>query len=294
MMQHNSPAPRDGVEDHHCPTANEYLNVLSPRCEQLWEGNASAWIFRGQANAEWELKPTAVRDPKVFAKYGIRSPSVHPGYVPNSVPAWSERAGFQELLLLRFREGLERSGLVIPTRSPRVRRQEMNETFSSAEPLREAFPLMALAQHHGLPTMLLDWTRRAWVAAYFAAAEAADKERRGTTTHLAVWALLRGGLQDPTEGTHFYEAPGGTNPNLHAQAGLFTLHFGEDDPSLEQHFVRVKRITGSVPILKRITLPTSEAPRLLRLLSDEGIHGASMFPGPDGVVRSMRENALWG
>jgi hypothetical protein len=33
-------------------------------------------------------------------------------------------------------------------------------------------------------------------------------------------------------------------------------------------------------------------PRLLRLVSYEGIDGVSMFPGADGVVRAMREVAL--
>lgn len=40
-------------------------------------------------------------------------------------------------------------------------------------------------------------------------------------------------------------------------------------------------------------LPHSEARQLLRLLSDEGVDGASMFPGADGVVRAMRERVLW-
>ena len=46
--------------------------------------------------------------------------------------------------------------------------------------------------------------------------------------------------------------------------------------------------------LWRLTLPHVEARELMRLLSLEGVDGASMFPGPDGVVKAMREAAIWG
>lgn len=301
MTDPKDPASRDGVEDQHLRSAGEFLDALSPRSDP-WASEPSAWIYRGQADAEWELKAKAVRDPDAFAKYGVRVASIRPGYVPGAVPVWRERIGFQERLLTRFRTGLDQSGLVIPSRAPRVSSREPEERNSNVRdplweglPLRETLPLIALAQHHGLPTILLDWTRRSWIAAYFAAVEAAEPEKRGRATHLAVWALRRGGLDQPTEGPYFYEAPGGTNPNLSAQSGLFTMLRVDDgdDLSLEGHFVRLRKITGGALPLQRLTLPVSEAGQLLRFLSYEGITGASMFPGADGVVRAMRETALW-
>lgn len=49
---------------------------------------------------------------------------------------------------------------------------------------------------------------------------------------------------------------------------------------------------GTAP-LRRLQLPWSETPKLLRMLSYEQIDAARMFPGRDGVVSSMKEHRLW-
>ncbi|MFC1643250.1 FRG domain-containing protein [Myxococcota bacterium] len=289
-MPGEHPEARHGVEDHYFSSAHEFLNALSPRYEPLWRNNATGWIFRGQADASWQLQPGAVRDMRAFSKFGVsgESPNV-PGV---TTPAWRRRIDLQQELLIRFMEGLDRSGLTIPWRPPTVSVFARPEITSNAEPPPDALPLMALAQHHGLPTMFLDWTRRAWVAAYFPAVEVA--ERACEPTHLAVWALFRERLHDKGRRLKFYQAPGATDPNLHAQCGLFTLLAAENDPSLEEHIAQLLlESTGDTPLLRRLLLPASEARRLLRFLADEGVHGASLFPGPDGVVRWMREGVLW-
>ena len=47
------------------------------------------------------------------------------------------------------------------------------------------------------------------------------------------------------------------------------------------------------PFMRKLTLPGACGKELQRLLSEEGITGSSMFPGLDGVVRSMKEQAIW-
>lgn len=289
MTSAHVPTPREGVKDHSADTAEEFLDTLSPR-NDLWSADPPSWIYRGQADAEWELKAKAERRPDEFEKYGIRIASASRDDVDRKKHWMSDRKHLQDQLLERFRNGLDRSGLSIPSRSPEVISSE--QVSYCAEPRREAFPLMALAQHHGLPTMLLDWTRRAWVAAYFAAVEFALGNAE-SATHLAVWALQRGNRKEWLEGLRFYDAPGGTNPNLKAQAGLFTSHLADGDPSLEQYLAKMRQTAKGVPVLRRIAMPTQEARKLLRLLSYEEISAASMFPGADGVVKAMYETTLW-
>ena len=69
--------------------------------------------------------------------------------------------------------------------------------------------------------------------------------------------------------------------------------FDDGDPSLEEKCAALAAKPCGAPALRRLALPVEEAPKLLRLLADEGITGASMYPGADGVVKAMREEALW-
>jgi hypothetical protein len=256
-----------------------------------WATESVAWVYRGHGKADWELKARAVREKEAFKELGIGG----------DTSRWTTRVELLVEMLARFRRGLDETGLVIPTKSPRLLLAEFSEVTSNADPPREAWPLMALAQHHGLPTPLLDWSRRASVAAYFAASSAVDPQLQGQSTHLAVWCLDAGAhlghahdmMRSKSGHLQLYVAPGGTNPNLRAQAGVFTYLWGENDPSVEAYVAHRHAEGLAAPKLHRVTLPVTEAGKLLRLLSRDGIHGASMFPGADGVVRAMREEALW-
>jgi len=279
---------RPGVTDHHARDARALLEVLRPTAPD-WGGYATNWVFRGQADAEWKLVAKAMRGPDAFIDYDL----------PGGLPSWSERADTHVLMLDRFRNHLDRAGLPIPTVGPRLLSYEFNRYHSSLWPEPEAFPLMALAQHHGLPTMLLDWSRRPLVAAYFAAVELAEKLKKGSRKFpavMAVWALQREGFEQGGEPL-FYQPPASTNPNLHAQAGLFTLeHVDNSHPDVGlESWLQIRSANGEkTPELRRFLLDAEYAPQLLRLLAQEGVDGCTLFPGADGVVKAMRERVLRG
>jgi hypothetical protein len=273
------------VDDQYFEDAATFVDDLGQR-KRPWSDEDSEWLFRGHADAKWNLLPTAYRDHVAkFSRYGITLTEVACGRTPHT-----ERTLLQQQLLYKFRTGLDRSGLRIPEGSPRTRDDEPDFQKFSGSPPTEAFPLMALAQHHRLPTILLDWTRRAWIAAYFAAVDVI-KEKPEEADFVAVWALRRDQWKP---GLHniFYEAPAGTNPNLHAQNGLFTIANDEDGRGIDQYNAQ-ERAQRCIAELKRLLLPKTCSRDLLRLLAREGITGATMFPGCDGIVRAMREEASW-
>jgi hypothetical protein len=152
---------------------------------------------------------------------------------------------------------------------------------------------MALGQHHGLPTRLLDWSTRSYVAAYFAISDAVGKKPQ--PDRLAVWVLNITRSFTHSTNLETVRVPGGNNPNLAAQAGVFTLLRQEGargrpfhgETSLDGHFLAQKsRIP--IPMLK-ITLPVAEAPAALRLCELYGVTGATLFPDYYGAARAAKD-----
>ena len=174
-------------------------------------------------------------------------------------------------------------------------------------PPSELLSLMALAQHHHLPTRLLDWTRHHLKAAHFAAYEPAqEKSPQG---RLSVWVFdliqrdLVRGFGAPKLPFTIITAPAATNLNLRAQEGVFTV--GEpienDDSFVDRRpfdqmlaeLCAQRSIGSSMPWFYRITLPKSEARELSAELGKESITRATLFPDFYGVVEAMKEARLW-
>ena len=133
---------------------------------------------------------------------------------------------------------------------------------------------LAMAQHFGLPTRLMDWTYNPLVAIYFAVEQLRPED--------AVVYALNGcaTIQNPKINPYVQKSvkrfrPPYISARIQHQAGLFTLH---PDPA--------------VPFdhegLSRIVIPDRLIPDVKRQLFAYGINQKMIYPGLEGVARDIR------
>jgi len=236
-----------------------------------------AYIFRGQASDSWSLSPTLARllppeagaagGPEDFAKYCQRA---------RSIERHAER-------LFRIDAHAHLTKAQLPSKG-------------------DVLEWWIMMRHHGAPTRVLDWTASPFVALYFACC--GEWEAAGV-----VWVLHPGSLQPDTPDV---DPLGVANSHSDFDPDVFEplklLVFRSTEPSerivaqqsrftacshpLQDHAGAVAHHLGmSVPLdsALRIVIPAAAKLEMLRKLRIVNVTAAALFPGMDGLGRSVDE-----
>jgi hypothetical protein len=230
---------------------------------------AGRYAFRGHADAAWALKTPLLR-----ALEGHR-------------PSAPQALEIERSAMLEFQK---QAHLYVP---PRM-------AFAD-----DAASTWAVMQHYGAPTRLLDWTRSPYVALYFA------------VIHLegdgAVWLLDAHALQEATRRRHPGLVPLAEEPEARAQilldpaapavVYLTDLHVQTERMAAQQLlFTLSPRILADHGALiartleragpgawQKLVVPEALKPEFMRRLRTMNITARALFPGLDGVGRSIGE-----
>lgn len=278
-------------ESKHFEKADDLWEALSPTREHELAKAPSKLVYRGHADAAtWKLIPSVLRE--------------------EFIERWthgqltSDRQILREINLLEcFADFCDQIGVRLPNDSPSFRKEHLSVQYFNQEyyktklwPDPKLLEVMALAQHHGVPTRLLDWTKIPYVAAYFAASGALGRcSNWKPDDKLAIWVLN-------LERINLYEkvkicvVSGAVSPHLAAQAGLFTVHphDGVRGESLEVKGLEEEFLTSPETPLLCLTLPSTQSIRLMELCNKAGFTGASIYPSADGAGKAVIDNMnLW-
>ncbi len=231
-----------------------------------WNAQRDGWAFRGEHDASWPLISSLARRLMQMK-------------VPREL--WRER---EERALRVFRR---KAHVYLPDRSV----------------LEDTLRCLAMMQHHGAPTRLLDFTKSPFVAAFFALESAlSDSAVYALNTPLlsslapAQDASLTRDAIDPrlagsferffTAGTQpllWFGEPSEMDRRLVAQSGLLVVP-GLLDAPLDTLLATYRSAT---PLIEKVVLARSMRADAMHALYRMNITQATLFPDLDGLARSI-------
>lgn len=231
------------LESRRFNTVENFIKAISP----FGDVNSHPfknYIFRGQGNSKWSLLPSVYRDETEIPYLGIQKG-------PKST--FGQQREMEWELIVSFIKEVNSNGFHLPNENLIYKildtldnTQEVSKILRHEKvwPDQEYLSILALAQHYGLPTRLLDWTNNSLISAYFAAKQCIEEIENGSKVKsLSVFALNSGwsefkGQSELNEHHHeiynnykeditfgIVRPPTYFNAHLKAQKGLFTCQY---------------------------------------------------------------------
>jgi hypothetical protein len=201
------------------------------------------YLFRGCGDAGWTLSSSFDRQ---F------------GFLPGE-----KRMAIWASLLQEFRESCAEHGV-------------------AREIVADDKALLAFAQHHGLPTRLLDWSLSPYVAAFFAFRQALRTP--DATRQVALWILdARSSAWSAEMGVELVAPMAFGNFRLRNQSGRFT--YARTPHLTLEEYVSFVPTDGSP--LTQVTMPSTEAVRAMPDLEAMGANATNLFPDWEGLAEGV-------
>ena len=293
----------------HFDSADAFLGALRRSNDVWWTdgGATSPWIFRGIGDVErWKLLPSAWRSGSSRLSPLIdlvvsRSLQVPHETAINETARYHREWQAAELeAIYQFAFLANSAGFPVSPEALSPKQSPLLAGYAPGFRGEGRFPnveLLALAQHHGIPTRLLDWSENPAYAAFFAASPLFRADSSG---NICVWALDTTYLQSEHGGVRrfgpygvlLHRVPRAGNSYLHSQGGVHTELLGTEEyflrhrewPALEDVF---SVVPSGVSVLVGHVLDARDVPRLAQLLDREGINSYVLMPSLDNVANTV-------
>jgi hypothetical protein len=158
--------------------------------------------------------------------------------------------------------------------------------------LTDDWEVLAVAQHHGLNTRMLDWTQNPLAALWFAVRKPAE----GDPKESAVVFMFQPATDDYADGerqrgvspyevnrTLFYQ-PDHRTQRIVAQGGWLSVHAWNEG---DRNFSRLDKLPPYASRIKRVHIPPDAFCDIRDRLDRIGVNEASLFPDLDGLCTHL-------
>lgn len=306
----------NNVKEIKCESVEDFIKKISYKGE-LYGLVKGKYIYRGESSDEYELIPSALRKQNHNSLVNVVK-----NYLKHDDNLKENSEYFQMIAeyisLHEFYMVCDYRGLHVPSIND-FREKLIGDIniYSILKPYFTWLPLKyieiaGLAQHYGVKTRLLDWSRDINVAIYFAISGLMNIEKSKIPKNIVLWVLNTTNFQVPkldSPGIELYTPEYAGNPNLCAQKGVFSLYrvfcyFGDyrpkyftDDNKIVKPFDEIikERVysNNEEPILYKILIPTPQDDELYNYISNQGYDASLIFPGYEGATKTIKEDIYW-